>query len=638
MQALLSQTDETVRPPMAPPALDTDVYLNDPRETAFYLWELHEADRWAVGAVPFERLDRAQVDDILRRARAFAARLGRAYQAADRAPAHLDACGEVVIPAEFTALWAEFLRDWHWLRLQTETVAQERSGLPQIINQVIFEMFVGANPSFMTYGGFTPSALFLMGHAGTAEQKQLFCEPLAAGRWDACFCATEASAGSDLSDVRTHAEPLGDDVFAVTGEKRFITAGINPLAENTLYIVIGRLAGAKPGFFSLSCFLVPRFWPDADGRLCDNFVRCTRIEDKMGLNGCANTQLTFGAGGTTRGWLLGGRRNVAMLQLQPLIRRARIGTGQIALGLASSAYLHSVRFARTRVQGRRFEEASNVDAPQVAIIEHLDVQRMLLEMRAAVEGCRSLVGRLTREVTKIQQMVAAGLDKDAMERPARLILLYTPLVKAYVSDQAWKVASQAIQVHGGVGYLRDLPIEQYCRDIRVLSIWEGTNYIQAQDLIREKLGFGRQAIAMRYFAEDVGTLLAQRAEYPALDGEFVLLEQSLAHLAATLDAVQGHVAAGRIAQVPQICTRFLELFGDVAAGWGLLEAACVATRALADGDGADAPFYIGKIKTARFFARNTLRSVADRAALIIRLDDNVVRLDSAEFGFVEGVR
>ncbi|WP_156390848.1 acyl-CoA dehydrogenase [Caulobacter sp. Root487D2Y] len=624
-------------PPFAPPrtAPSESVYLNDARETAFFLWELQEADQWALGAAPFEAVDRTRVEDILARARTFAAKLGRAYQEADRSPAHLDADGEVVIPRAFAALWEEFLRDWHWLRLQTETVSQERPGLPQIVNQMIFEMFVGANPAFMTYGGFTPSALFLMGHAATPEQRALFEQPLAEGRWDACFCATEDTAGSDLSDVRTHAEPLQDGVYAVSGVKRFITAGMNPLVENTVYLVIGRVADAKPGFFSLSCFLVPRFWPEADGSLTDNFVRCTRVEDKMGLNGCANTQLAFGCGGVTRGTLLGGRKNVALLQLQPLIRRARIGTGQIALGLASSAYLHSLRFARRRVQGRRFEEASNVEADQVPIIEHLDVQRMLLEMRASVEGCRSLIGRLTREVTKVQQMVAAGLGKDDMERSARLILLYTPMVKAYVSDEAWKVASQAIQVHGGVGYLRDNPVEQYCRDIRVLSIWEGTNYIQAQDLVREKLGLGRQALAMRYFTEDVEAFLARGAAHPNLAAEFALLEAGLRCLTGALEAIQRHVVEGRIALIPQICTRFLAIFGDVAAGWGLLEAACVAERALS-ADKPDPAFYRGKVKTARFFARNTLSGLPARAALIHELEDVVVRLDADEFGFADG--
>jgi acyl-CoA dehydrogenase len=611
----------------------SEIYLNDPREMDFFLWELQEADRFALGVAPFQNLDRGDVEAILEKARIFALKLARSYQSADRAPARLAQDGSVTIPKEFQELWDEFRRDWHWLRLQTETVSHDGRGLPQIVNQMIFEMFVGANPAFMTYGGFSSSALFLIGHAGTPKQLALFEGHLKEARWDACFCATEETAGSDLSDIRTEAEPLSDGVYAIRGEKRFITAGMHPLVDNTVYIVIGRLADAKPGLFSLSCFLIPRLWQEADGSLTDNFVRCLKVEDKMGLNGCANTHLAFGRGGITRGLLLGDRKNVALLQLQPLIRRARIGTGQIALGLASSAYLHSVRYARARIQGRRFEEAFNAQAPLVPIIEHLDVQRMLLEMKSLVEGCRSLVGRLTREVTRVQQMVAAGVARDDMERSARLILLYTPIVKAYVSDQAWKVTSLAIQVHGGAGYLRDLPIEQYARDVRVLSIWEGTNYIQAQDLVREKLGFGRRALAMRYFAEDVEAFLKCAPEVPELAPEFALLEDGLRHLTSALDAIKGYVDRGQMAIVPQICTRFLEMFGDVASGWGLIEAAVVASRALPAAGTADAAFYRGKIKTARFFAQNTLRSIPCRAELICRAEETVVQMDAEEFGF-----
>jgi acyl-CoA dehydrogenase len=621
----------TGKQPGEVPAAAAATYLCDLQELEFYLWDVQKLDN-VLGQPPFRDLDRHEVRALLEKAAQFARKLSTAYQSSDRYPAHLRDDGTVAAPPGFEALWKECRAEWQWLRRQSETLADSEPSLPQVLNQIILEMFVGANPSLMSYGGFTPAALTLLELSATPEQRAAFEPELRAGRWDATFCATEAQAGSDLSGISTSAAPIEGEVYAIRGEKKYITAGMHPLVENTVHLVLARIEGSQPGFFSLSCFLVPRYRREADGMFVDNNVRCARVERKMGLKGVPNTLLQFGEAGETQGYLLGGRKNVALLQLTPLMRRARIGTSQIAIGLASSAYLHSLTFARERIQGRRFEESASTTAQPVAIIEHADVQRMLLDMKARVEGCRGIIGKLTREVSQIQILKAAGAPRSDMERSARLVTLYTPIVKAYVSDQAWLIATTAIQVHGGEGYLADRPIEQYARDIKILSIWEGTNYIQSQDLVRDKLGLGRNAVAMRFFLEDINAFIAGFLPDVGLDEEVHLLADCANALKDALDGIRDMASDGSIAQVPYYSKRFLDMFGDVLAAWVLLENACAAQRLLTDGTGTyDRAFLTGKIKTARYFVHEALPTVLVRAAQIAKRV--AVPVASNEFGF-----
>jgi acyl-CoA dehydrogenase len=618
-----------------PPAVKAAAsYLVDSRELSFFLWELFEIDKEFLGRAPFGDLDRSAIERQLVDARSFAAKLASCNAEADRNGAHLAPDGSVVIPGAYRELWDEWQRDWQWLR---HSAAQDRPGrVPPIVTQILFELFLGANASFTTYGGFTLSAVRLLQRHATDRQKQLLLGPLLSERWDATFCATEAQAGSDLSAVETSGEPIGGDVYSIAGHKKYITAGMHPLTENTIYLVVGRLKGASSNPFKLSCFLVPRYWLEADGSLGPNNVECVHVEDKMGFNGCANTHLVFGGRGATRGFLLGNRPHIALLQLDLLMKAARAASGQIGVAMASSAYLHSVRYARSRVQGRRFTESSNAAAPRVAIIEHADVQRMLLEMKAKVEGCRGLVGKAAFHASKALQLLAQQpVDDSALNRHVKMALLYTPIIKAYGSDEAWRVATLALQVHGGAGYLRDRPLEQYARDIKVLSIWEGTNYVQSQDLLRDKLGFGRQSLLMRYFESDLRGFLSRRDEFPPFAGEFSALSAALDELLGTLDRVRQLADAGRFLEISQFCTRFLEMFGEVILGWVLMEAGCIAAKRLAAlpaGD-ADRPFYEGKVKTARFFIYNILPGVAAKAEILRHCDHSFIEVDEAEFGF-----
>jgi acyl-CoA dehydrogenase len=581
--------------------------------------------------------DRAYYDALLERARDFALDLGRSYRMADIEGCELLEDGQVRIPSHFHSLWARFRDEWAGTLFGTE------HGLPPIVTQMIYEMFMGANPSFMTYGGFTRPAVKLLQMHGTPLQKG-FIGALESYRWDACFCATEPQAGTDLTAVALRATPLEGDTYSVSGEKVYISAGMHELTENTLYFVLGRIDTAAPDSFSLSCLVVPRFWPnDTTGELEPNHVECIGLPRKMGLKGCANTHLVFGVSGVTRGLLLGNRRNVGLLQLLPLMNQARMSTGMFGVGVASSAYLHAVEYASKRLQGRPIERASNTGAARVAIIEHADVQRMLLDMKSRVDGCRGLLGKLAATATRAAILEATpGSDPDEIERHRKLQLLFTPICKAFISDQAWRICETAIQVHGGLGYTDASPVEQNARDVKILSIWEGTNYIQAQDLVRDKLGFGRNSRLIRYFRDELDAFLAKAHAgdlEPWLKALFGQLRENADRIETALEAIAGEVHEGHTHRSSQFYTRFLDMFGLVSSAWVLLESACVAAHRLDDpavaADPAEAAFYRGKLKSARYFFANVLPLVAQHAGAIASIGDAACSVTSDELAQVD---
>ena len=617
-----------------------DAYLADLAELDFFLWEQFPEHEALLQAGPHRDWTRERYAQVLQHALGFAGRLGRAYQASDREGCALDDAGGVRVPSAYPALWHEFRSHWV-IGKSADGTPQDAADpikpiLPPLLAQVVYEMFMGANPSFMTYGGFSRPASKILHRAGTPEQKAAFFEKLHVQEWDACFCASEPQAGSDVTCVTTLGTPLEGDVYAIVGEKRFISAGMHQLTHNTLYFVLGRVAGDNVGPFSLSCFVVPKYRIGADGSRSSNHVECLRLEDKMGLNGCANTHLRFGHAGPTWGHLLGNRKNVGLLQLMPLMSEARMSTGLFALGMASSAYHHSLRYARSRVQGRPFDRVSDAKADRVRIIEHLDVQRMLLEMKSKVEGCRGLLGKMSMQYARqLAIRESAEPDERAYDRAQRLIQFYVPIVKAYVSDQAWRICELAIQVHGGVGYTKDVPVEQYARDVKVMSIWEGTNYIQSQDLLRDKLSFGRDSRTIRYFCEDVEAFLDGTDE-PGLADEFARLREALAHCVASLDVLGAVVKGGQMTAVSQFSTRLLEMLAETALGWILLEAATVAKRALRRLEAGDpkADFCLGKVDSARFFVHNILPGVASKAGILRNHEKSLVAVSSERFGYL----
>lgn len=610
-------------------------YLSDSREIEFILWELFRIQD-SLGQAPCEKIARSDVEALFERAAPHVRKLAAANAAGDRDPARLLDDGSVYIPEAFLPLWEEHRRDWFWLRQQLDGSRLVNRGgrqLPHLVIQLLGEQFLGANASFMTYAGFTPAAATLIRKRGTPEQQAVFLEKLDSVSWDACLTATEPNAGSDLIAIETYADRLDGDVYAIHGEKCYITAGQHGLTENTVHIILARTRKGASGPLAISCFLVPRLWPQPDGSLIPNGVRCTEVVGKMGLNGCANTRLTFGVEGQTRGYLLGGKENVALLQLAHLMRLARIGTGQIALALASTSYLQALDYARRRIQGARFDEAANPRAARVAIIEHPDVQRMLLEMKSRVEGARILLGRIAHSGLKLKQLTLAAAPREAVAKVERLSILLAPVAKAHISDDSWHVISLALQVHGAKGYLQDLPIEQNLRDARILSIWEGTNYIQAQDLIRDKLRFGCESLLFVDFRDAVRESIEQARLQNCLAADTSQLERALDGLHQVMTAIGQQASTQEFLPIAQFCTRVMGLFGTIAVGWGLLDAACVAAAALEREPGRDGAFYRGKLKTTHYYMANVVAGATARIPHLCAMAEGYTELANDEFGF-----
>jgi len=611
-----------------------NVYRADLRDMQFVLWEQLRMEQQVLTSPVFDEFDRPMIDEILRNARDFAyAELGTRYQSSDREGCHLDDTGHVHLPNGFDKAWKVF-REVGWGRVG---IPRDSGGigLPYVASMPIQEMFCGANPSFMTLSGFCAPLFFLLRRYGSPELQALFLKELSSNQWSACLCMTEPGAGTDVGGIVTRAERREDGRYRIHGTKIFISAGSHDLAENIIYVVLARAEGSPAGTIGLSCFLVPRYRIDDPSNLEeDNHVRCLRLEEKMGLHGCPTAQLSFGHDGECVGYLLGERTNLGLLQLMTMMNQARIITGIYALGLASSAYLNAAEYASERIQGTDFRQVFNPRAAKVPILAHADVRRMLMEMKCKVEGCRALIYTLAWHSTQsmlLRSSPEVQPNPHAAERHDALVNLLTPIVKAYTSDQAWRIAELAIQVHGGYGYMRDFPVEQYARDVKVLSIWEGTNHIQAVDLLRDKLGMGRNSKLLRFYVDEIESFLGR----PELQENPLLgkLKQALMCLIDTHAEIGKLVQSKKMELVLFHATRFLNMMANVTLGWLLLDAANIAARALGKlgCDHPDVPFYTGKILSARFFFGQFLPTVFDDAARIRDGEDSALEAGYAIF-------
>lgn len=602
-------------------------YKIDMRDHFFLLWEQFNIDKELLNREIYPEFDRDFVEQLLHHGRTFAVeKLGVQYQSADKEGCHINENGKVEVPNGFNSLWRDFI-DSEWGRLSAPE-GHGGLGAPYIVAQTINEMFMGANPAFMIYSGFCSPALYLIEKFGGQSLQDMFCEKLANNSWGACLCMTESDAGSDIGNLRTKAKKMDDNSYLIEGEKIFISAGMHDLTDNIAYIVLARVEGAKPGTVGLSCFVVPRF-NVSDGE--DNGVRCVRLEEKMGLHGCATAQLSFGLDAPCKGYLLGDKENVGLRQLMTMMNLARIATGIYGLGMASSAYLNAAQYASERIQGSSFKQSFMPNAPKVPIIQHIDVKRMLLEMKSKVEGCRALIIKLcyhqsmmmNLDIQKNNHLLDHEQHKTEHYRHQSLVNLLTPIVKAYTSDQAWKVAELAIQVYGGHGYISDHPVEQYARDIKILSIWEGTNFVQSADLFRDKLAMGRDSKLFALYQKEVSQFLEEIATFEHFNTQKERLSKAVKTLTETHSLMGSWIRQQKMELIFSVSTRFLEMMAEVTLSWLLLDSAVIAKKALFElKDPADEAFYVGKITSAMFYLNNVLPDVFAKADVIKLCDDS----------------
>ncbi len=421
------------------------------------------------------------------------------------------------------------------------------------------------------------------------------------------MCLNEAHAGSDVGASTTKATKLDDGRYKIEGTKIFISCGQHDLTGNIIHMVLARTEGAPAGTRGLSLFIVPRENLDGSGT---NNVVCASIEHKMGINGSSTCVLNFGEGGDCVGELVGKEENVGMKQMFLLMNFSRIGVGTQGLGVAAAAYQNALEYAKERLQGASAENFKDANAPRVAIIEHADVRRMLLDMKSRTEGIRALIVKLSVHADKVDM----AEDDDTRNYHKGQLDLLVPLVKAYSSDQAFTISATAIQVYGGAGFLRDHPVEQHCRDAKIFSIYEGTNHIQALDLVGRQLG-KKGGSNFQTYLKDIGTFVAKNADNEQLGAVIKELGEAAQSLGATAMRFLGWFQGGKAALVPLNANQFLEMMSVTTVAWLLLEQGIIAEAKLAElaEDDAERNFYLGKRYSALYFSNLELGRVVSAA-------------------------
>ncbi|HWB72016.1 MAG TPA: acyl-CoA dehydrogenase [Egibacteraceae bacterium] len=599
-------------------------YLSNLRDLEFNLFEVFRVDRY-LSREPFAQLDVDTARELLRGVERLAShQFADSFAEGDRVPLRLDG-GEVAIPSGIRrSLDAYFDGEWFRLPLPEHLGGV---GAPPSLAWAATSMLLGANPAALMYTA-GPFFAAIADRLVTDEQRRRWVVPMVQRRWGATMVLTEPDAGSDVGAGRTRARRAEDGGWHLEGVKRFITNGDFDWPENIIHFVLARPDGAGPGTKGLSLFIVPKRWAHADGSLGErNGVVATRVEDKMGLKASATCELTFGARRPARGVLVGEVHD-GIRQMFKIVEYARMLVGAKAIETLSTGYLNALDYAKQRVQGPDLARAADKTAPRVEIIRHPDVRRMLMEQKAHVEGLRALV--LYAASVQDRVALAEADDPDAAAGLARLNDLLLPLLKGYGSEKSYELLALSLQVLGGSGYCRDYPVEQYLRDAKIDTLYEGTTGIQGLDMFFRKVGRDQGATLARL----LGEILAF-AKGDAGDGALAA-ERNL--LGRALEDVQGMVAAmARFARQSVYLaglntTGLLFSLSELVVGWLLLRQAEVALAALRrDVTPADRAFYRGKVAAARYFTRTVLPLLSSRRSVVEGTDLALMELDDAAF-------
>jgi alkylation response protein AidB-like acyl-CoA dehydrogenase len=540
--------------------------------------------------------------------------------------------GRACTPKGFKEAWGKLYEaGWKALGVHHEYDGQ---GAPRAVTMIAEEMLSGANPAFNMYPGLALGVGELIEAFGTAEQKALLLHKLYHGEWGGTMCLTEPQAGSDVGAARTRATRNADGTYSLSGTKIFITGGDHDIVDCIVHLVLARVEGAPAGTKGLSLFIVPSVRINQDGSLGEpNDVALGGLEHKMGIKGSTTCVLNFGENGACHGHVVGGVENAGMAQMFKMMNTARIAVGIQGLATASTAYLNALAYARERKQGPSIRNFKDPNAPKVPIVEHGDVRRMLLDMKSRVEGIRALVVKLAMH----QDLAAihSGRDESLAADHMGQVEILTPMLKAYASDQSFRVCETAIQTLGGAGYISDYGIEQYCRDAKIFSIYEGTNHIQAMDLVSRKLSL-RGGADLKKFLVDIAKFAKRHEGHPVLKESVGDLLKAQQAVAAAVTRLSGWMQSGKLEMVPLFANSFLEAMAEATVGWLLLEAAAIAHERLETLDKADpdATFYQGKVASGVYFARNVLPCVVNKANVMNNADDSALTIPDAAFATV----
>ncbi|MFF8710189.1 acyl-CoA dehydrogenase [Streptomyces sp. NPDC015184] len=605
-------------------------YKSNLRDIEFNLFEVLGRDK-TYGTGPFAEMDVETAKSILDEVTRLAENeLADSFADADRNPPVFDPeTNTAPVPAAFKKSYKAFMDSEYWRLGLPEEIGGTTS--PRSLIWGYAELLLGANPAIWMYCS-GPAFAGILFEEGNEAQKKI-AEIAVERQWGSTMVLTEPDAGSDVGAGRTKAVEQADGSWHIEGVKRFITSGEHDMSENILHYVLARPEGAGPGTKGLSLFLVPKFEFDwTTGELGErNGVYATNVEHKMGLKASNTCEMTFGDKHPAKGWLIGDKHD-GIRQMFRIIEFARMMVGTKAIATLSTGYLNALEYAKERVQGTDLSQFMDKTAPKVTITHHPDVRRSLMTQKAYAEGMRSLVLYTATVQDAIQEKEAAGEDAKALHGLNDLLL---PIVKGYGSEKSYEQLAQSLQTFGGSGYLQEYPIEQYIRDAKIDTLYEGTTAIQGQDFFFRKI-VRDQGASLNTLAEEIKKFLAGAQGNEELAGAL----DSLAKAAVDLEAIVGTMitdltATGEdvknIYKVGLNTTRLLMASGDVVVGYLLLKGAAVAAEKLPTATGKDVAFYRGKIAAAKFFAANVLPGVSTERALAEAVDNSLMELDEAAF-------
>ena len=585
------------------------------RDMQFCLHELFNTAEQLQAMPRHKDIDADTLDAVLEQAGKFAAEVVFPLNmSGDAEGCTLDkASHEVTAPQGFKKAYAAYVEGgWPSLSCDPEYGGQ---GLPLVLNQCLYEMLNSSNQAWTMYPGLSHGAYECLHAHGTPEQKSTYLPKLTSGEWTGTMCLTEPHCGTDLGLLRTKAEPQPDGSYKLTGQKIFISAGEHDLAANIIHLVLARLPDAPAGSKGISLFVVPKFNVQPDGSLGErNGIFCSALEHKMGIHGNATCQIVLEGANAS----LVGQPHKGLSAMFVMMNAARLGVGNQSLGLTEAAYQSAVAYAKDRRQMRSLSGPKQPDQPADTIIVHPDVRKMLLTARAYAEGGRALA---IYTALLIDQELSAEDEAERAEA-ADLVAVLTPIIKAFFTDNGWIATSHCMQVFGGHGYIRETGIEQLVRDARINMIYEGTNTIQALDLLgRKVLGDGGKKL--RKFGRLISEFVEEEGTDEAMQ-EFVNPLADLGDKFTKLTTELGMKAFGNADEVGAAAVDYLRICGHLVFAYFW---ARMAKIALAKKDSGD-PFYTAKLHTARFYFAKLLpetagliRSARAGAATLLAMDE-----------------
>jgi alkylation response protein AidB-like acyl-CoA dehydrogenase len=588
------------------------------REHRFLLREVLGIERYA-DLPGFSDAPPELLEQILEEAAKFCAEVLAPLNAVgDKKGCALSDDGAVTTPPGFREAYARLVEGgWPALAIDPAFGGQ---GLPGVVNLAYSEMSSGANMAFSMYPGLTRGAFSAISAGGSEAQKALYLPKLASGEWAGTMNLTEPQSGTDLGLIRTKATPAADRSYRITGEKIWISSGEHDLAENIVHLVLARIEGSPEGVHGLSLFITPKFLPDAAGRIGErNKLRCTGLEEKMGIHGSATCFMRFDE---ATGWLVG-EAGQGLPLMFVMMNEARMGVALQGLAQGEAAYQAAAAFAKERLQGRALAGPEHPEAPADPILVHPDVRRMLMDARAVLEG-----GRAFLFWTALQGDLARRHPDEAIRTRAEdYMALLTPVLKAYLTDRGFAIASDAMQVHGGAGFTEHFPASQYLRDCRIALIYEGTNGVQALDLVGRKLA-AKGGRAITTFFGEIDAFVAANGGDEALEPFIKGLAATKAQLQeATLWLLQNGVAHPDSAAAAS--TDYLHLFALTGLSYSWAQMAKAANARIA-GEDAD-PFYANKLTVGRYFLARVLPDAGARLAKLKTGGDVVMALPEGAF-------